>query len=143
MMNVSLRKAHFLKESYVTGDGITQAMGIKNNISFILNISSPIMYLYKNPKHNICIERQKENISEHSHTYQVRNTRFTCSRSVFSMRPFTILAYISLASISSFAVIIGVLIFLAALIISFILGTPSVTSITKLSTTDSTVKRAD
>lgn len=45
------------------------------------------------------------------------------------MRPFTILADTSFFSFfSSSALIIGVLIFLAALMISIILGTPRVTS---------------
>ena len=52
----------------------------------------------------------------------------TSPRTVFSMRAFTIRAAFKSLSDTSFAVIIGVLIFLAALIISLIRGTPRVTS---------------
>lgn len=52
----------------------------------------------------------------------------TWPRRVFSIRPFTILATAGLSSHERVAVIIGVLILLAPFIISFMRGTPSVTS---------------
>mmetsp|Transcript_35166 Transcript_35166/g.57794 ORF Transcript_35166/g.57794 Transcript_35166/m.57794 type:complete len:282 (+) Transcript_35166:558-1403(+) len=51
----------------------------------------------------------------------------TCPRVVFSISPLTILALVLLSSRTSEAVMIGVEIFLAALIISLSLGTPRVT----------------
>lgn len=69
------------------------------------------------------------------HNHQFKWMGLTCSKSVLSIRPFTILAIMSLLSHCSTVVIIGVLILLAALMISFIRGTPRVTSITRLSYT--------
>lgn len=56
------------------------------------------------------------------------------------MRAFIILAAVKLAADRSFAVIIGVLIFFAAFIISFIRGTPSVTSTKELKKQDNMIK---
>jgi hypothetical protein len=53
----------------------------------------------------------------------------TSPRYVFSNRPLTMRAEVSLFGDTSFAVMIGVLMFLAALMISLIRGTPSVTFI--------------
>lgn len=56
---------------------------------------------------------------------------YTCPKRVFSIRPFTTRAAFSLSLHSSSAVIIGVLILLAPLIISLIRGTPCVISKTQ------------
>lgn len=53
----------------------------------------------------------------------------TSPKTVFSIRPFTILAAVSLSGMANSAAIIGVLITFAALIISLIRGTPNVTFI--------------
>lgn len=64
----------------------------------------------------------------HQNNSTVIGKQLTWLKSVFSIRALTILASLGLYSRSSFAVIIGVLMFFFASMISFIRGTPSVTS---------------
>jgi len=66
--------------------------------------------------------------------------KLTCPKRVFSIRALIILAAVKLAADRSFVVIIGVVIFFAAFMISFIRGTPSVTSTKELKKQDDMIK---